>query len=462
MGYTPNHKIYDKWGRITPNVEHSRSERPHFESTPAAWLPVQRFDKTFEHYIVISSGKVVGEDTQGRLVPAGLRKAFNVASGSDALSYTALDVAEGVIDVTTGAPVAAAVTYTQTQLTTALQGRGLIRPTEQAMDFISKPVGIASYNYYMAFGSDHFNPAELTEHNFQLQATVAITCDWVITVPVLPAVATTEIMDNAMVDTALTIGTAGWFSSTAIALLVKYSSTVTAGDDIVAYTMAKFPIAKITADSPITASVAGLTRQVGSIGDVTAAGDFFIDFDMGILFLFESGGDAIPSPFSTAATLTYYHYEDVVGVTDARNKTFVQTTGDVGPGDFLTYDENSNLIKAALDIANAEGYDASGGIFSADPEFDTEADNSVITTQLEQAIDNHLMGIVGQVIGAEEYPEDLLELVRTPFAGMSPKTAAPYLQGPLHVPGSATGGRTDQLTYAGAAEKMLIVNLIFR
>ena len=72
------------------------------------------------------------------------------------------------------------------------------------------------------------------------------------------------------------------------------------------------------------------------------------------------------------------------------------------------------------------------------------------------------MGIVGQVIGEEIYPKDYLERVRTAFEGATPKTAAPYLQGNLQTPGSATGGRTDQLTYAGAAEKMLIVNLIFR
>jgi len=32
----------------------------------------------------------------------------------------------------------------------------------------------------------------------------------------------------------------------------------------------------------------------------------------------------------------------------------------------------------------------------------------------------------------------------------------------MQTPGSATGGRTDQLTYANAAERMIIVNLILR
>ena len=464
-GYTANHKFWDQWGRITPNVDHSKSERPHFESTPAAWLPVQRFDKSFEHYIVVSSGKVVAEDRQGRLVPAGLRKLFNVAGGSDTLAYTALDVAEGVIDLATGVAVTAAVTHTQTELTTALRLRGLIRATEYAMDFISKPVGIASYNYYMSFGTDHFNPAELTEHNFRLQATAAITCDWVITVPVLPAVATTETMASAgdvIIDTVPVSGVDSWHSSTGIALHPKYSSDISDGDDIVCYATEKFPIAQITSDSLITASVAGLTKRVGSVTDVSAAGDYFFDFDLGLLFLFEADGDAIPSPWSITATLTYYHYEDAVGATDARTQTFVQATGDIVAGDLLSYDSNSNLIKAVLDISAAEGYNAGGSIFSADPEYDSETDNAVVSTQLEQAISNFMVGIVGQVIGEEIYPKDYLEKVRTAFAGATPKTAAPYLQGNLQTPGSATGGRTDQLTFAGAAEKMLIVNLILR
>ena len=459
-GYTATHKVWDRIGRITPNTEYSKSERPHFESTPASWLPVQRFDKAFEYYIVVSAGKVVAEDREGNLVPAGLRKLFNVANSSAALVYSTTDAAEGVIDLTTGVALAGAATYTEDQLTAALKGRGFILSTERAMDFISKPVGVASYNYYKAFGSDWTNPANLNQHNFRLQAITAITCDYVITLPVLPAEQATETMANAMADGAPTLGTAGWFSATAIATLIDYPDAAI-GDDVVAYTFGNLPIAADTADSTIEASVAGLTNNVGSITAISAAGDYFIDTKLGILFLYEADGDAIPSPWSTAATITYYHYGSAVGASDSRTLSYALATGDLHYGDFLTYDAASNLIKATLDIGTGAGYDGSDDPFAADPDYDS-ADDGAISSQIEQTVDNHVGGIVGQVIGTTVFPRTALERVRTAYEGLTPKTASPYLQGPLVTPGSATGGRSDQLTYAGAAEKMVIVNLILR
>lgn len=468
-GYVADHKYWDRMGRITPNVEWSESHRPHFESMPAPWLPVQRKEEEFEYYIVVSSGKVVAESREGHVVPAGLRKAFNVAAGTTVLTYTATDVTEGVIDLTTGEAVAAATSYTQTQVTTALRQRGLIRHGEYAMDFISKPIGFASYNYYKAAGSDYYNPANLYKHNFRPQGIVAVTCDYVSTFPVLPALATTETMANdntGGADAAMenffngttTPRVAGWFNSTQIHEVDRYASDVAAGDDVVAYMFVNYPVAHDTAESTIAASVAGLTREVGSIGLISAAGDYFFDYEVGVLFLYEADGDAIPSPWTTAATITYYHYA-TTGTATNTVSTYACATGNLEYGDFLTYDSNSNLVKAALDISAAEGYNASGVIFSADPEYDTQTDNSIISTQLEQAIDNHLFGIVGQIIGTTTFgvgrhSKDYLDRVHTAYMG---QTAAN-----MRTPGSATGGRTDQLTYANAAEKMIIVNLIFR
>ena len=44
-GYVPNHKFWDRMGRITPNVEWSEGHRPHAQLTAAPWLPVQRYEK---------------------------------------------------------------------------------------------------------------------------------------------------------------------------------------------------------------------------------------------------------------------------------------------------------------------------------------------------------------------------------------------------------------------------------
>jgi hypothetical protein len=454
-GYVPNHKVWDQIGRNTPVVEYSESARPHIELTPAAWLPVARYDREYEAYFVISTGKVVAEDTEGKAVPAGLRKKWNalIGSGAAALVYSATDVTENVVDLTTGELLTGAASYTEAQLTAALQERGLIRPGERAMDFISKPIGIASYNYRKASGPDHFNPATLYQHNFRPQATVAITCDYVAAYPVLPALIASETMNGdigSAIDWSAT-RTGGWFNATAINGLVKYSNEVAATDNVVAYVFEKWPLAHITQESPIVASVAGLVKRVDSVTAIAAAGDFFIDYDLGMLFLYEAGGDAIPSPWSTSATIKYYHYNDEGTATNTVT-TYACATGNLEYGDILTYDENSNLVKAVLDIGTAEGYDGSGK-YAADPDYGGGTD-AAISAQVEAAVKGYVEGIVGQVIGVIQYPKDYLDRVKTAYEG---QTAAS-----MRTPGSATGGRTDQLTYANAAEKMVTVNLILR
>jgi hypothetical protein len=447
-------------GRVTPNVEYSHSERPHFESFAAPWLPTLRFEYEIEAYITISAGQVVSVDRNGHLTPAGLRKAWNVATGTTILTYTATDAAESVIDLTTGELVTGATSYTEAQVTQALKERGFIRADQRAMDFISKPIGIASYNYWKASGEDWWDPSKLYQHNFRPQALCAITADYVATYPLVPAVASTETMGNDRtggasglledyIDGTQTRAT-GWFNSTQIAELVKYSS-VTAGDDVVCYMFLNHPVAEITDDTPITHSNSKLMHVVDSVSSISVAGDYFIDYELGLLFLYEAGGNAIPTGWAATDTITYYHYQSVGG---AQMTTYASATGNIDFGDFLTYDSNSHLIKAELDISNAEGYAADFSLYSADPEYDTETDNSIVSRQLEQAIDNHLFGIVGQVIGVNEYPRAALERVYTAFNG---QTAAN-----MRTPGSATGGRSDQLTYTNASNKMLVVNLIFR
>jgi hypothetical protein len=448
-------------GRVTPNVEYSPGERPHFESFAAPWLPTLRYEYEIEAYITISSGQVVGLDTNGHLCPAGLRKAWNVATSSTILTYVAADVTENVVDLTTGVAVASATSYTEDEVTQALKERGFIRADQRAMDFISKPIGFASYNYWKAAGEDWWDPRTLYQHNFRPQALCAVTCDYVSTFPLVPAVATTETMANDQTGGAAGLledyvdGTqtrqAGWFTSEQINGLVKYSSVATDAD-VVCYMFVKHPVAVITDESPITHSNSQLTKMVSSVSNISAAGEYFIDYELGLLFLYEAGGDAIPAGWAVTDTITYYHYQDAAGASQIT--TYASATGNLEFGDFLTYDANSNLVKATLDIGTAEGYDASENLYSADPEYDSETDNSVISLQLEKAIDNHLFGIVGQVIGVNTYPRAALERVRTAFHG--------YSAANMRTSGSATGGRSDQLTYANAAEKMIIVNLIFR
>jgi len=471
-GYTATHKFYDEMGRITPNWEWSESHRPHFEGQVAQWLPVVRYERELNSWFVVSAGKPVAYDRAGHLVLAGYRKAF--AQGeSDVLTYTSDDYEAGTIDLTTGEAydTNGTTNYDTSDITTALRARGLIRESEYAMDFISKPIGFASYNYYQAAGSDVRNPTTYTYHNFKPQELVAITCDYTAIVPLLPAKVASETMntDNtggAVGDlTSNGLGTGGWYNAEQINNFTRYSNSVSASDDLVCYVMEYYPIAHNTSDTPISVTTVGagaLTTEKSKLSDVTSAGDYYIDYDAGVLFLYEDGGDGIPTGWSVADTISYYHYESGVSAGASRVSSYFCATGDVKLGDFVTYNADSNLIPAELDIADAEGYNAGGSAYSADPEYDSGND-AVVSLQLEQAVMNYQNGIVGQVIGEVTYPRDALERVRTAFeSGTSPNIHTGMTNAIMKAPGSATGGRSDQLTYANAGEKLLIVNLIHR
>lgn len=471
-GYTANHKFYDEMGRITPNWEWSESHRPHFEGQVARWLPVTRYERELNSWFVVSAGKATAYDRNGDLVLAGYRKAF-APGASNVLTYTSDDYNAGTIDLTTGEAYSTngTTSYDTSDITKALRNRGLIRQSEYAMDFISQPIGFASYNYYQAAGEDVRNPTTYTYHNFKPQELLAVTCDYVGIVPLLPAKETSETMNPDNTDGAdgdmetNGFGTGGWYNSNQIHAVDRYANDVAAGDDIVCYVMEYYPIAHSTDETPISVTTAGsgaLTSEKDSISDVTAAGDYYIDHDVGVLFLYESGGDDVPTGWATADTITYYHYESGVSAGASRVSSYFCATGDLKEGDFVTFNADSNLVPAELDIANADGYDAGGSAYSSDPAYDSGSD-AVISRQLEQAIMNYQNGIVGQVIGEMAYPRDALERVRTAYeSGTSPNIYTGMTNAIMKTSGSATGGRSSQLTYSNSGEKLLIVNLIHR
>jgi len=468
-GYVSNHKFYDEMGRITPNVDWSESHRPHFEAQVASWLPVVRFERELNSWFVVSSGKIISVDREKNLVLSGYKKAWQPGATA-VLVYTADDVAAGTIDLTTGAAVASTQSYSEAEVTAALIARGLIKATERAMDFISHPIGYASYNYYQAAGSNVRNPATYTYHNFKPQELAAITCDYVMVAPLTPAaLSSAETMANdntGGADTALStngFGTKGWYNSTQINDSDRYANTVAADDNVVCYVFDNFPAAHNTLSTPITSSVTGgLVNEKDSIDAVTATGDYYIDYAVGVLFLYEAGGDAIPTGWTTSSTVTYYHYASAAG--SAQISSYFCATGDISEGDFVTYDANSNLVKATLDIGTTIGYTSCGAAYSADPDYSHYTD-AAISLQLEQAVANYEGGIIGQVLNSIDYPRDYLDRVRTAYAGgVSSPNAQTGMSATavMQTSGSATGGRSDQLTYTNSAEKVLIVNFIKR
>lgn len=194
-------KTWDDWGHISPNFEYSEGIRPTGQFMPAPYLPSIRFNVYFEEYFVLSGGKVVAFDSNGDVVPAGLRKqaanylaAFDAGGGaggtgaadaeavSDLTRYTATDVARGINNAA-GDPVTDGEAVVESFFD--LTGNSGVQQV-----FISNPIGISMYNYWAHPGGDGTNPAQYNTYNFNLQHRVAFVTDYVLQLPAVEDQAT--------------------------------------------------------------------------------------------------------------------------------------------------------------------------------------------------------------------------------------------------------------------------------
>jgi hypothetical protein len=380
--YTGSHKVWDHFGNIIPEVEHSEGDRPSVEWHPASWLPTVFFDKHYENYFVLMPGKIVASDNNGDICPAQ----YGLAAAS--ITYLQRDVDAGVTDVRTGVALLVANIGTFTVASVSnFMGLG------SAMA-VSSPIGIAPYAYIQWAGGDGFNPADYTHHNYNMQHQVAVVCDYVLEIPLVPA--TTAAAEN------MTFGSPVSNISTGTALASK-------------------PVASNTARTPITfagGSAATLfTNQVSVLTGVKTAGDWFINLTTGVVTVY-----ATSQP--TSITATYSHYASAPSTVSS----FSSAVGNLKTGDFVRCDYNSNFTLAA-----------SGDNFQQ---------------------------VMGQVLGKISYPRDALDRVRTaynPALGTSATYSKPGSAGQMdQMPGSATGGVTDKVHYAGAADTTVLINLISR
>lgn len=447
---TITHKQWDRTGFIFPEVEFSGSERPAGEFKPADYLPVVRYEKRYENWMVIMPGKPVALDRAGNIVPAGMKVSFDVAGASTALTYGSDDYAQGVIDLATGVAVAStSVTYTQTALTAAMKARGLIRATETARDYISTPIGYAPQAIMQWCGGDGWNPVNYNEHNYNMQHQVAVGCDHVLQVPLVPAQEATETMgDGSISSSAITFGTSQWHNSTGLAATTRYSSLVSAGDNVVAYVFNKPPVAK-QVENHTTFTCTGLSgkTEVSSIADVSSADYYYVDYEAGVMFVYEAGGNAVPSGFTDGVTtITYYTYEDAA----AGSANLTMALGDLRPGDWVTMDANGNYIRAHVDIGTApQGTD---GHYTTDPNYGAAADDA-ISGQIEATIEEAVFRTLGQVLWIVDHPRSGLDRVKTQYTALTATE---------RMPGAATQGMTDALNLAGGANKMVVINFLAR
>jgi hypothetical protein len=435
---------------ITPKVivqEEIRAPAGHWK--PAAWLPVQFTKQNINQGVdafVCSSGKVVAFDTEGKLVPAGMRTKLGGEGGAGiaaatVLTYTQVDVDWGVIDLTTGEAVAAAVTYTGAELASALIERGLVREVDAAAGgatvpptgdtdvpvvvslFISRPVGIAAYDFHVWSGLPEDGDQVFT--NFSKQHGVQFLTEVQMKLPHRVAgEETADLFDFATLDgggstvyaAGEAVGAGEYWDAANVSQLARYAGILDATSEVVALGLANAPVAVHTDRTPITSDVAGiLVRKRTSPDLVSKEGDWYLDADLGVLFLHldtwttQVGLTATP-------TFSYSFYDDPNTVATAHR--FVHVDGPVRPGDWLAVDEESNMTKAsAAQIAAGEE-------------------------------------LVGRVLAVESEPRALLKEVKTAWDLAGASAAS-------QMPGSATKGFTDLITLSQevVADQVVIANI---
>jgi len=411
--YSPTHKSWDHVGNMIPVVEHSEGVRPHGEFKPAAWLPVQFFDKYYEEYFVVMPGKVLAFDNQGRVCPAQ----YGLA-GDPAIDYTTNDVSAGTIDVRTGSPVTAAASFNVSDVTDFMG-------TGEAMG-VSAPVGVAPYAYWQWAGDgsaldDGFNPSGYRQHNHNLQHRVAILCDYVLELPLVPANDGSKTYSAANETNASNVST---FATTG-----------------------SLPLATNTVRTPMefagaASATAHFVNQVASAADIAAAGDWAINLTTGVLSVFATGA------INTAEdlTITFSHYNAASTVTGA--SVFAAASGNLKAGDFVKCDSESNFVLADPNPSVDAAYSGADAALTRPMIGDTFAD------------------IVGQVIEVENADKDALGMVKTaynPPLGTDASGSSPGYAGQMdQMPGSATGGVSDKVHYAGAADLVVRINLVSR
>jgi hypothetical protein len=412
--YDAVHRKWDHVGNLVPNFEHSEGDRPHIHGAPAPWLPVQYYDKHFEIYITIMAGKLVGLARDEWVIPAGLKVAWAAAAGGDTiLTYAAADVAELVTDLTTGEAVAAATSYSKAQVTAALKERGLIESTENCNDYLSRPIGVAAQCMYAWGFTGSGDPAGQNFatyskfHNFYMQSKVAVLCDYALRLPHVPSVHASAAIPAALTAGTPAFGDGNLYNATRTKSIVRYSDLT--GSNFIALFAADFPHAANTAQTPLTASSSTLlvTKKSGPDA-LTQSGDYWVDEAAGVYFFYVSGGATIPA--NVTGTLTWYGYD----AAPATVSDYVSAVGDIKPGDFLECDANSNFVLAT---------------------------------------NTSFRDIMGQALTSVRHPKDYLDRVRTGYAGFGVMD---------QMPGTASAGLPDNLTYSGASDKELVINLISR
>ena len=445
---------------ITPNnVVQMNASVPAGEWKPANWLPVVWQNEASKDYFTISSGKIVSFDASGRIVPSGLlRSCLDAASNNTTvMSYTTNDKDARVIDITTGEFVADAKNVSLKQLITAASQNGWIHTDLSgdavadyqagAKDFISAPVGVAAYDVYVWAGDD---PANLHFTNYQKQHLIQFFSDVQMRVA---HVCKAAVSTYTVVDADLQSG-----ADMADSTNAKFKPNLAGVSltDVVALNLGLGKVCSNQTETPVSFVNWAGNRERSDISLLAKAGDWYLDADAGVMYFYETGGNALPVDSTGNATLnngssTEIKVFDYTAAVSTQEK-MMHLVGDATPGDFVTFDDNSNFkVLSSLVVADSAMALAGGDGSATQAELRTEFDR--IGTALE---DRHFEEslVVGRVYQLIKEPRGLLDRVRTGFNGSEFGADA-------KMPGSATKGFSDLITLSSetVADEIAIINV---
>lgn len=425
--YNPTLKTRnDLIGEITPLVWLSTpDDRPYGPFIPAPWIPVEWQDDESKDWFILSSGKIVCLTTDGYVAPAGLRLVWATATG---LTYTSDDYDNETIDITTGEAYATdgTTTYTATQVRDGLRSRGLISSSEAAVDYLSFPVGAVLYDVYSWAGGDGKNPAHLKFQNYIKQKGIQYSTRSQMIAPVVPAVHASVSIPGSLTGSALTFGSGNIYAASNVTSKERYDQITST--DFVAMAVADYPMATDTDRTPVTGSATDMfvnevkvdwssdataEEAIGTAVDrLSTSGDYFIDYELGVIFFYAAGGTAIPANL-TGETFTYYSY----AAAPATVERYFCVVGDPKPGDWLKVDSNSNLQ---------------------------------VWTTSDDAWDR-----IARVHALVQEPLDLTERVQTSWSGTG-------FTAKQQMTGTASKGFSSKITYSNAADKLARIVLNVR
>jgi hypothetical protein len=190
-------------------------------------------------------------------------------------------------------------------------------------------------------------------------------------------------------------------------------------EEVVALALASKPVAKNTTRTPVSCDVSGvLAKEKSSIAAVTAEGDWYLDAEVGLLFIHADTWTGLVTDNSDP-TFSYSYYDD--GGIGASSEQWIYFDGEGVPGDALSVDEKSNFVVKGVseDI-----------LASTDP-------------------------ALGRLLYVYTEPRQLLDKVKTAFNLTNMNAAG-------KMPGTATAGYSDMITLAAESVADRIVVLTIR